>query len=242
MGQVMSFRYDETLAYADTLAGYDRWAPSYDVEPHALVSATAWVLDRAPLGCADAEVLELGCGTGRHARRAISEGARSYVGLDGSNGMLAIAAQRNPDARIAFGSVDLLGPWTVPQQFDLALIVLVLEHLAALEPLLVSLARAIKPGGRARIIDIHPERVATRSLPHFRDGTTNYHFTSVAHDLPSLGESFNAVGFDAIRRDWLATDTMVTEVPGLGHHRGQRLLLDYKLTRRGRDRRGSGSL
>ena len=48
---------DELLASQETLSGYDRWAASYDSEPNALVSATAWVLDRAPLGCADCDVL-----------------------------------------------------------------------------------------------------------------------------------------------------------------------------------------
>jgi SAM-dependent methyltransferase len=238
----MPHAFDETLAYADTLTGYDRWAPSYDLEPNALVSATGWVLDRAPLGCADADVLELGCGTGRNARRAISEGARSYVGLDGSQGMLSIAAQRIADPRVTFGCVDLLGPFQLPQQFDLALIVLVLEHLVALEPMLVSLARALRPGARARIIDLHPERIATGTASQFREGATNFHFTSVAHEVASLCDAFGAVGFDTIRRDWLATDTMVTEVPGLTQHRGTKLLLDFKLTRRGRERRGSGSL
>ncbi|HEX5062517.1 MAG TPA: methyltransferase domain-containing protein, partial [Kofleriaceae bacterium] len=92
----------EQLAAQDTLAGYDRWAASYDAEPNALMSATAWVLDRAPLGCADCDVLELGCGTGRNAQRVIAEGARSYTGLDGSQGMLAVAAQRYNDPRISF--------------------------------------------------------------------------------------------------------------------------------------------
>src|SRR5262245_20798251 len=36
---------DELLASQETLRGYDRWAASYDSEPNALVTATAWVLD-----------------------------------------------------------------------------------------------------------------------------------------------------------------------------------------------------
>ena len=233
---------DETLAYSDTLLGYDRWAPHYDLDPNAIVAATAWVLDRAPLGCPDADVLELGCGTGRNARRVISEGARSYLGIDGSTGMLTIAAQRQQDPRITFMQADLCGTWAIARQVDFALIVLVLEHLSAVEPLLVSLARALKPGARARIIDLHPERLATGAAPQFRDGQTNVHFTSFLHDVPQLCAASEAAGFDVIRRDWLATDTMVTEVPGLSPHRGQKLLFDLKLTRRGRERRGSGSL
>src|SRR5689334_10829933 len=200
---------DERLTTQDTLSGYDRWAASYDTEPSSLVNATAWVLDRAPLGCADCDVLELGCGTGRNAQRVMAEGGRSYTGLDGSQGMLTVATQRYADPRISFAAVDLLAPWTTTKQFDFALICLVLEHLPVIDPLFVSLARALKPGARVRIVDLHPERIAAGSFAHFRDGTTNVHFASVAHSVPMLCATFDAVGFDVVRRDWLATDTMV---------------------------------
>jgi SAM-dependent methyltransferase len=156
--------------------------------------------------------------------------------------MLGVAAGRNADPRITFASADLLAPWTLTKQFDFALMVLVLEHIPALEPLLVSLARAMKPGARVRIVDLHPERVAAGSFAHFIDGHENIQFTSVAHDVPMLCASLETVGFDCVRRDWLATDTMCTEVAGLAKHRGVKLILDLKLTRRGRERRGSGAL
>ena len=234
---------DELLASSDTLSGYDRWAPHYDHEPSALVSATSWVLDRAPLGCADCDVLEIGCGTARNAERAIGEGARSYVGIDGSHGMLSIASHRyRHDPRITFAAVDLLAPWPTPHQFDYALIVLVLEHLPILDPLLLSLARAIRPGGRVRIVDLHPDRIMAGASVYFQEAGRQIAFTSIAHPVQMLTAGFDAVGFDVVRRDWLATETMTAAVPGLAADRGMRVLLDLKLTRRHRDRRGSGPL
>ncbi len=230
---------DEVLAVHETLGGYDRWASSYDVEANPLIAATSWVLDRSPLGCADCEVLELGCGTGRHAQRVISGGARSYAGIDGSHGMLQVAMQRYRDPRISFGAVDLLGTWAMPQQYDYVLITLVLEHLPVLDPMLISLARAVKPGGRVRIIDLHPERVAAGSYAHFREGASTVHFSSVAHNVPNLCAALDNIGFDTVRRDWLASDTMVHSVPGIEKYRGLKLVLDLELTRRGRERRGS---
>jgi SAM-dependent methyltransferase len=242
MRGAMSTFDDELLAPIDTLRGYDRWAPTYDHDPNALVSATSWVLDRAPLGVADCDVLELGCGTGRNVARVLGEGARSYLGIDGSHGMLSIAAQRHADPRVSFGVSDLTAPWSLPHQFDFALIVLLLEHIPVLDPLLVSLARVIRPGGRLRIVDLHPERIAAGAFAHFQDGTRNVHFSSVAHAVPMLCGGLDAIGFETVRRDWLAGETMAAEVPGLAQHRGTRLVLDVKATRRVRDRRGSGAL
>ena len=232
----------EVLGPEATLGGYDRWAASYDGDPNAVVTATSWVLERAPLGCGAADVLELGCGTGRNARRALDEGARSYTGLDGSLGMLTVAHQRFADPRISFGQVDLLAPWSMPRQYDLALIVLVLEHLPALDALLISLSRCIKPGGRLRIIDLHPDRILAGSYAHFREATKNVAFTSVAHSVPALCDALEVVGFDTVRRDWLASETMVAAVPGVAKFQGTRLLLDIKATRRAREKRGTGSL
>jgi ubiquinone/menaquinone biosynthesis C-methylase UbiE len=222
----------ELLTPADTLAGFDRWSASYDVDLDPLVEATAWVLDRAPLGCADCDVVELGCGTGRIVSRALAEGARSYLGVDGSVGMLNMAAARTRDPRASFAHVDVLAPWTPHRTYDLALVVLVLEHLPTIDAIAQTLARVVRPGGRVRVIEQHPERIATGSLPHFREGQTEVMFTSFAHPVSMLTNVLETVGFETVRRDWLAADAMVAAVPRLGPMRGMRVLVDLKATRR----------
>ncbi|MBA3452659.1 MAG: class I SAM-dependent methyltransferase [Deltaproteobacteria bacterium] len=227
------------LGIGETLVGYDRWAASYDHEPNPLIAATSWVLQSAPLGCADCDVVELGCGTGRNVVRVIGEGARSYTGVDGSGGMLTIATHRFYDPRVTFQKADLLLPWTAPRQYDFGLVCLVLEHLSTLDVLAETLARAVKPGGRIRLVDLHPERVAAGSFAHFHDGQTEVQFASVAHPVASICEALEGAGFDVVRRDWLASDPMISAVPGIQKHRGLKAVLDIKATRRGRMARGS---
>ncbi len=223
---------EELLAPADTLRGYDRWSLSYDSAVNPLIAATSWVLDHAPLGCADAEVIELGCGTGRNVGRVLGEGARSYLGVDGSYGMLNQATANIADPRASFAAADLLSPWKPTRQFDFGLVVLVLEHLPTLDVFFESLARAMKPGGRLRLIDLHPERIVAGSFAHFREGATEVRFASVAHPVGAICAALEGAGFDVVRRDWLTTDAMVGAVPSLAKHRGLKLLIDLKATRR----------
>lgn len=233
--QVMAMHdsyHHEHLAPSDTLHGYDRWSRSYDTDGNPLIEATAWALDRSPLACADCDVIEMGCGTARHAARALSEGARSYLGLDGSAGMLQVAGTQVRDRRVSFAHADLMMPWAANRTFDLALVVLVLEHLPTLDPLCETLARIVRPGGRVRIVDLHPERVATGALSYFHEGSTEVRFASFAHPVPAIAAAMEAVGFDVVRRDWLASDAMVTAVPRLAKTRGLRVLLDLKAKRR----------
>jgi SAM-dependent methyltransferase len=223
----------ELLPYAETLGGYDRWAASYDRDGNPLLEATSWVLDRSPTGCSGGDVIELGCGTGRNALRLLGEGARSYTGIDGSLGMLGIAGALYRDPRVTFAHADLMWPQSTSRMFDIALVVLVLEHLPSLDVLCETLGRIVRPGGRVRILDLHPERVATGSLARFQDGATEVRFASFAHPVNAMAAALEATGFDVVRRDWLAGDAMVAAVPGLAGLRGLRVLVDLKATRRG---------
>lgn len=227
------------LAPGETLKGYDRWAQSYDHEDNPLITATSWVLDRMALGAADCDVLDLGCGTGRNAWRVLGEGARSYTGVDGSHGMLSIATQQNRDPRVQFMHADLLAPWKLEQQVDLAMMVLVLEHLPTLDALAQTLSHVVKTGGRLRIVDLHPERIATGTLAHFHDGARDVQFASVAHNVSMLSDVLDAAGFDVVRRDWLASDPLITAVPQLAKYRGLKIVLDLKATRRASSARGT---
>jgi SAM-dependent methyltransferase len=137
-------------------AGYDGWARIYDDEdnPLMLLEGPA-VRDRVgePAGL---RVLDVGCGTGRHAAALAAAGA-DVTALDFSEGMLARAAARPGAERVRWLRHDITTPLPVPERtFDRVLCCLVAEHVERLDPLFAELARACRPGGRVLLTDLHP--------------------------------------------------------------------------------------
>ncbi len=215
-----------------TLDGYDRWAASYGAG-NPLVALSELLLDARPLACAGLDVVELGCGTGRNAPRVLAGGARGYVGVDGSPGMLARAAGEDPRVRWRRG--DLLAPGPLPvdaASADLALVVLVLEHLPTLAPLAAEVARILRPGGRLRVVDIHADLVRAGTGAHFRDGAHELRFTSVAHDADAITSALAGAGLRVTRaEDVVADAAAIARVPKLARHAGRAVLLDVEAMR-----------
>jgi 2-polyprenyl-3-methyl-5-hydroxy-6-metoxy-1,4-benzoquinol methylase len=138
--------------------GYALWAASYDHEPDNPVIAgeeeIIWTLIGDVRGL---DVLDVGCGTGRHALPLAAQGAR-VLGVDPTPEMLVQARQkakeRGLETEFKQGTVEALDPDL--GLFDLALCCLVLSHVQHLEGALARLAVHVRPGGRLVVSDFHP--------------------------------------------------------------------------------------
>jgi SAM-dependent methyltransferase len=218
------------LTPGETLDGYDVWAAQYDADANPMVAATAWALDRTPLGAAGADVLELGCGTGRNVARVLGERARRYVGVDGSAGMLEAARRACPDPCCPFALGELGAELPVAAaSFDLALIVLVLEHLAELAAPLAGVRRALRDGGTLRIVEIHPALVAAGTVAHFPHDDGEVRFTSTAHPIASVRAALADAGFETVAvREHVADGALLAAVPRLAKHAGRPVLYDLE--------------
>ncbi|MDD4307847.1 MAG: methyltransferase domain-containing protein [Thermoplasmata archaeon] len=102
-----------------------------------------------------ARILDIGCGTGRHSIALERAGAEVF-GLDYSAGMLSRA---NTKTRGCWAQADAAGLPVGGEKFDLAMMILGLQHVDD-ESLAISEARrALKPGGRILIATVSNARI-----------------------------------------------------------------------------------
>jgi ubiquinone/menaquinone biosynthesis C-methylase UbiE len=166
-------------------SGYDRWATIYDSEANPLIALEEPVV-RAALGdVAGLCVLDLGCGTGRHAVWLAGKGA-AVTGIDFSQGMLE-EARRKPGAEaVRFVAHDLHQP--LPFEggtFDAVVSGLVLEHLQQLGAFFAESRRVLRPGGFALFSAMHPAMFLKGVQARFTDPTSGEKVQpgSVAHTI-----------------------------------------------------------
>jgi malonyl-CoA O-methyltransferase len=139
----------------DPFTGHELWAEVYDAVPNPLLALeerelSAWLGKVNGLSVAD-----IGCGTGRWMKRALSLGAGSAVGVDFSPKMLGRAAQ---EARL-MGNLVLANASAIPlrsSSVDLAICGFVLSYLHSLESVAKELHRILKPNGSLFCSDLHP--------------------------------------------------------------------------------------
>ena len=136
----------------DRIAGeYDESLPPHVVE-HYLDKRTRYLRANSTPGTG----LDVGCGTGVLAQRLALAGYE-MTGIDPSEGMLDVLAERAPDVRAMRGSGTEL-PFD-DASFGLVFTVAALHHIAAPEAVRATLAemvRVTRPGGRIVIWDHNP--------------------------------------------------------------------------------------
>jgi SAM-dependent methyltransferase len=142
------------------LEGYRYWARDYD----RILSGNCEnpILERCGIDWGGKAVLDIGCGTGRTAAWIRSRAPDATLdGIDFCDEMLAQARAKHLYRRIAIG--DILGGVAPPAPgYDLAVCVLVANHLDALAPLHRLASDAIRPGGEFLLIEYHPFMVLAR--------------------------------------------------------------------------------
>jgi malonyl-CoA O-methyltransferase len=149
--------------------GYDRWARVYDHDANPLPALEEPLVREAVGDVQGVQVLDLGCGTGRHALWLAAAGA-VVTAVDFSAGMLAEARRKPGAASVRFLVHDLADPLPFAVgEFALVVSGLVLEHLSDLGAFFRETRRVLRTGGRSVVSAMHPAMFLRGSQARFTD-------------------------------------------------------------------------
>lgn len=204
---------------SDIAAAYDEWAATYDSNPNQTRDLAARVLRQAGLNLNGREILEVGCGTGRNTEwLARSEaGASNIIGLDFSEEMLAQAKARVTDKRVRFVQHDIQKPWpTADASADVAIAMLILEHVEHLEPVFAEAARTLRSGGELFICELHPMRQLLGGRAQFtkKDSTERQLIQAFLHDTADYVNAGISAGLRLVHLgEWRDEDAAADSPP-----------------------------
>jgi malonyl-CoA O-methyltransferase len=212
--------------------GYDRWAALYDEESNPLIGLEEEVVREALGEVAGLAVLDLGCGTGRHALWLADAGA-AVTAVDFSAGMMEKARAKPGADRVLFLVHDLHErlPFT-DGAFDRVVSGLVLEHLHDLGAFFAEARRVLKPGGRAVVSGMHPAMFLRDVRARFHDPATGEKVEpgSVEHALGDYVMAAVAAGFALAGIDERAPDeAFAARCPRAAKYVGWPMLLVLRL-------------
>ncbi|MES0809939.1 methyltransferase [Roseibium sp. SCPC15] len=152
--------------FDDVLSGLGYRAPELVAEEAVTLAKSASIPFQ--------DVVDLGCGTGL-CGPLIRDHCVKLTGIDLSQGMLQKAAALKVYDFLVEGELVAFLQSDLPTRFDLAVCVDTLCYLGDLQPFMVALEKALKPGG---ILIASVEHLANTSWPEYRvDSTGRYAHT-----------------------------------------------------------------
>ncbi len=236
----MSLVHDPLSGVRD---GYDRWASVYDHDANPLPALEDPHVRRALGDVRGCDVLDLGCGTGRHTAWLAESGAR-VTAVDFSEKMLEQARRKVPGANVRFVVHDLHDPLPLEDaSFDAMVSGLVLEHLRDLDGFFREVHRVLRPHGRAVVSAMHPAMFLRDSRARFTDPDSGEVVApgSVPHRLGDFVMAAVRAGFTLSDVGEYAPDAdFVRRYPRAERYEGWPMLVVLAMEARTRDVEGLG--
>jgi len=194
---------------------YNTWAKQYDTNENRTrdldKKATIETLSKYEF----ANVLELGCGTGKNSEWLITK-AKFVIGLDFSQEMLNKAKSKINSDNIKFQFADLNKPWEIENNFaDLITCSLTLEHIKDLDFIFNQAYQKLKSGGKFFICELHPTRQYTGSKAKYETENGIEELEVYVHHLSDYLGSAKRDSFKLVEiNEWFDHETE-NEIPRL---------------------------
>ena len=194
--------------------GYNHWSSFYDDYINPTVAADELNFPAYWKHLTGQIILEIGCGTGRHTKKLLSQ-KNQVTGIDLSSGMLDIARQKLHDLPAKLIEADFLTYLGFkPNSFDSVISALVIEHIQDLRKFFEKVGLILKPGGELYLSELHPTRGAQGSLAHFKDLSSedNFYLESFVHADKTIQSAAAMGGLQLIKSREIQGDEILTSI------------------------------
>jgi malonyl-CoA O-methyltransferase len=219
-----------------TRDGYDLWSELYDIDGNPLVLMEEPRVEALLGNVGGLQVLDVGCGTGRHSVRLAEAGAL-VTGIDFSAGMLSKARAKSGAEKAIFLVHDLSRRFPFADEaFDRAICCLVLDHIHALPELFGEMARVCRQDGFLVCSVMHPAMMLKGVQARFHDPATGAEVRP--ESAPNQISDYVMAALDAGLRiehisEHSVDDAIARQAPRAEKYLGWPMLLMLKLARNG---------
>ncbi|MBC8081701.1 MAG: class I SAM-dependent methyltransferase [Hymenobacter sp.] len=186
---------------------YNTWAGTYDTVLNQTRDLEARAIRAVVPAGPYAEVVELGCGTGKNTVWLVTRAAH-VTAVDFSAEMLAKAQAKLLLPGIAFKQGDITKEWQfVDQPADLITCSLILEHIQDLDFVFAQARQTLRPGGLFYVGELHPFKQYQGSKARFDTAQGMFELECHIHHLSDYTESARLRGFVCVTlREWFDAD------------------------------------
>jgi cytosine/adenosine deaminase-related metal-dependent hydrolase/ubiquinone/menaquinone biosynthesis C-methylase UbiE len=169
---------------------FDLWAEVYDKQPNPLLQLEERTLPALLPPIENADVLDVGCGTGRWLALLEAHAPRSLTGCDPSLAMLDRARRKLCSATVLHQSDST--PLPAPDASrDLVLASFVLSYIDDLAAFASDCARVLRPGGTLLLTDMHPRTAVERNWTRsFAAGDETVHLPAHSRPIDEIVATF----------------------------------------------------
>ena len=176
-------------------AAYNAWAETYDTVRNKTRDLEAVAIRQLLAEVPFAEVIELGCGTGKNTEWLAARAAH-VTAVDFSAEMLDKAQAKITSANVRFQQADITQEWGfVPHLADLLTCSLMLEHIPDLGAVFWQAGQALRPGGVFYIGELHPFKQYQGTKARFDDGNGIFELECFTHHVSDFVAAGQANGF-----------------------------------------------
>ncbi len=180
---------------------YDTWAKTYDEDINSTIHMDELYFHKFWGDLKNKKVLEIGCGSGRNTQKLLKSG-HDIIAIDISQNMLEKAKSKISSHNVNFICGDFIHIEIKDNDFDFAIISLVLEHIENLNQFFEKAFSRLKSGASIFISEIHPQRMQNGSGARFIDREKNIEVRarSFSHKEEDFENAAKISGFEIVQK------------------------------------------